>query len=71
MKLYAGIDLHSSNNYPAILRSDEKRIFGKRLPNCIETIHSALKPYRKRLCGIAIESTYNWCWLVDSLKEDG
>ena len=71
MKLYAGIDLHSSNNYLAILRSDEKRIFGKRLPNCIETIRSALKPYRKRLCGIAVESTYNWYWLVDSLKDDG
>lgn len=71
MKLYAGIDLHSSNNYLAILRSDEKRIFDKRLPNCIETIRSTLKPFKKRLCGIAVESTYNWYWLVDSLKEDG
>jgi transposase len=71
MKLYAGIDLHSSNNYLAILRSDGKRIFGKRLPNCIETIRSTLKPFKKHLCGIAVESTYNWYWLVDSLKEDG
>ncbi len=71
MKLYAGIDLHSSNNYLAILRSDEKRVFGKRLPNCLETIRSILEPYRKRLCGIAVESTYNWYWLVDGLQDVG
>lgn len=71
MKLYGGIDLHSSNNYLAIIRSDEKRIFGQRLPNCIETIRSTLKPFRKQLCGIAVESTYNWYWLVDGLQEDG
>jgi transposase len=71
MKLYGGIDLHSSNNYLAIIRSDEKRIFGKRLPNCIETIRSALKPFQKHLCGIAVESTYNWYWLVDDLRDDG
>ena len=71
MKAYAGIDLHSSNNYLGIINSDNKRVFGKRLPNCIETVRLALDPFRENLAGIAVESTYNWYWLVDSLQSDG
>jgi transposase len=47
MQLYAGIDLHSSNNYLGIIDTNDKRVFGKRLPNCIKMIHMALKPFRK------------------------
>ena len=71
MKAYAGIDLHSSNNYLGIIDSQDKRLFSRRLPNCINTIVKALKPYRKTLTGIAVESTYNWYWLVDGLEEAG
>ncbi len=71
MQLYAGIDLHSSNNYLGIINTDNKRIFGKRLPNCIETVRLALEPFRQKLAGIAVESTYNWYWLVDGLQSDG
>jgi len=28
-------------------------------------------PYRKRIQAIAVESTYNWYWLVDGLMEAG
>lgn len=71
MQLYAGIDLHSSNNYLGIINTDNKRVFGKRLPNCIETVRLALEPFRQKLVGIAVESTYNWYWLVDGLQNDG
>ena len=71
MKLYAGIDLHSSNNYLGIIDESEKRIFSKRLPNNIETICSTLKQFKKNMVGIAVESTYNWYWLVDALQSDG
>lgn len=71
MQLYAGIDLHSSNNYLGIINDDDKRVFGKRLPNCIGTIRLTLEPFRKSLAGIAVESTYNWYWLVDGLQSDG
>ncbi len=37
MKAYAGIDLHSSNNYIGIMDQDHKRLFGKRLPNSEST----------------------------------
>ena len=71
MQLYAGIDLHSSNNYLGILDMNDKRIFGKRLPNCLRTIVKTLAPYRKKISGIAVESTYNWYWLVDGLQDKG
>jgi transposase len=31
----------------------------------------ALKPFKKRLEKIAVESTYNWYWLVDGLQDHG
>jgi hypothetical protein len=71
MKLYAGIDLHSSNNYLGIIDTNDKRIFGKRLPNCIKKISMALKPFRKKISGIAVESTYNWYWRIDGLMDKG
>jgi transposase len=30
-----------------------------------------LKPYQKRIATIAVESTYNWYWLVDGLQDHG
>ncbi len=71
METYAGIDLHSSNNYLGIIDSQDKRLFSRRLPNCIDTIVATLKPFRKTLAGIAVESTYNWYWLVDGLQSAG
>ena len=71
MQLYAGIDLHSSNIYLGILAGRHKRIFGKRLPNSIEKIKMALAPYKKDIAAIAVESTYNWYWLVDGLMDEG
>jgi transposase len=71
MGLYAGIDLHSSNIYLGILDGGNKRIFGKRLPNCIEKIKMALEPFKKEIADIAVESTYNWYWLVDGLMDEG
>jgi transposase len=71
MKLYAGIDLHSSNSYLGIIDAKDQRLFGKRLPNCLTTIRHALQPFRKNVAGIAVESTYNWYWLVDGLQADG
>ena len=71
MKAYAGIDLHSSNNYIGIINNQDKRLFSRRLPNCIDTIISALEPFQKSITGIAVESTYNWYWLVDGLQQAG
>ena len=71
MRLYTGIDLHSSNSYLAIIDENGKRVFKKKLPNDLEQIISALGLYKDAVIGIVIESTYNWYWLVDGLIAEG
>lgn len=71
MKFYAGFDLHSSSNYLAIIDEDGKRRLEKKLGNDAGEILSELKPYRKKITGVAVESTYNWYWLVDFLMAEG
>ena len=69
MKAYAGIDLHSSNNYIGIIDENDKKLYGKRIPNELNHVLKALEPFRNRLEGVVVESTYNWYWLVDGLQE--
>jgi len=71
MKLYCGIDLHSSNSFLATVDAAGKRVFKEKSPNDMATILRALEPYCKRLAGIVVESTYNWYWLVDGLMAEG
>ena len=71
MSTYAGIDLHSNNIFLGIIGRDHKRLFNKRLPNKLSVIKKALQPFKKALAGIAVESTFNWYWLVDGLQEAG
>ncbi|CAG0990267.1 hypothetical protein GEOBC_02331 [Geobacteraceae bacterium] len=71
MKLYSGIDLHSTNSYLAIIDENGKRIFKETLPNEIATITERLSLYSGTLDGVVVESTYNWYWLVDGLMAAG
>lgn len=71
MKAYAGIDLHSSNNYLGIINDNDKRLYGRRIPNDLNRVLMALEPFRDQLEGIVVESTYNWYWLVDGLQDHG
>jgi len=71
MSLYAGMDLHGNSNYVAIMDSKGKRIAQKKLPNDRRLILETLQPHRTKISGIAVESTYNWYWVVDTLREAG
>jgi transposase len=71
METYAGIDLHSSTNYMAVINEKDQRLFGKRLPNRMDPILYALEPFKEDLKGVVVESTFNWYWLVDGLTEHG
>jgi transposase len=71
MKYYAGIDLHSSNNYIGIIDETDKRVFGKRINNDLPDVLSVLEPFKSNLDGVVVESTYNWYWLVDGLQDHG
>lgn len=71
MQLYCGIDLHSTNHLVTVIDAEDRRLYEKRLPNRLEATLQALAPYRERLAGVAVESTFNWYWLVDGLMEAG
>lgn len=70
-ELYCGIDLHSNNAYYVITNKAGERLMSKRLPNNLETVLSHLAPFKKRLVSVAVESTFNWYWLVDGLMANG
>jgi len=71
MKLYCGMDLHSNNSYIVLSSEDGKAVYQKRLSNDIGLILKELSPYREKIAGIVVESTYNWYWLVDGLQAEG
>jgi len=71
MKLYGGIDLHSTNSVVAVTDEQDTVVYCRRVPNDLDTILSALAPYQEYLEGLVVESTYNWYWLVDGLMEAG
>ena len=71
MKLYCGIDLHSNNSVIVILDEADKVVYQKKLSNNLELILQQLLVYIDDIVAIAIESTFNWYWLVDGLKEAG
>jgi transposase len=71
MKLYGAIDLHSNNNVTVITNEQDQALYKRRLPNDLSTVLRAVEPYRTNLQGIAVESTFNWYWLVDGLMDTG
>ncbi len=71
MAMYCGIDLHSNNNYVAIQDGRHEDVVCRRLRNDLQTVLNFLEPYREEIESIAVESTFNWYWLVDGLKESG
>lgn len=71
LDLYGGLDLHGDNVFCTLLDKARQVIYEKRLPNDLATILAALEPYRKRIRAMAVESTYNWYWLVDGLQKLG
>jgi len=71
MALYAGIDLHSNNSMMVIQDEQDNMVARKRVPNHLPTVLDWLGRYRGELAGVAVESTYNWYWLVDGLMDEG
>ena len=65
MKLYCGIDLHSNNSVVVILDEADKVVYQKKLNNDLTLILEQFSVYKDKITAIAIESTFNWYWLVD------
>ncbi len=67
-QLMAGIDLHSNNLVIGIINQDGQRLKHQRLACDLKLVDDFLSPFKRRLKSIAVESTYNWHWLVDGLR---
>jgi len=57
-KLYAGIDLHSNNNYLCIIDEQDHRVHEVKLKNNLKADLYELAPFKASLEGIVVESTY-------------
>lgn len=71
MSHYCGIDLHSNNHVVVVIDEGDKRLYERRLANDLALTLRALAPYKGTLQGVAVESTFNWYWLVDGLQDAG
>lgn len=66
--LYVGMDLHGDNVFCSIMNENREPLFDRKFPNDLNQILEVLTPLRGRIRGMAVESTYNWYWLVDGLR---
>jgi transposase len=71
MALYCGIDLHSNNCWVSVLEEGRKVVRETKVGNDLTAILGFLEPHQAELEGIAVESTFNWYWLVDGLMDAG
>ncbi|MDB6030212.1 MAG: Transposase family protein [Verrucomicrobiales bacterium] len=70
-RLMIGMDLHSNNVMVGLVEPDGKRVLSQKLPCELKKVLEFLKPYQSRVDTIAVESTFNWYWLVDGLRANG
>ena len=52
METYAGIDLHSSNNFIGVINDKDKILYGKRHANRLDDVLRALDPFKDSLYGL-------------------
>ena len=66
--LFAGIDLHSNNLMIGIVDQAGQRLNHQKLDCELGQVVKFLKPFKARFKSLAVESTFNWYWLVDGLR---
>jgi transposase len=71
MKLYGGMDLHSTNVVTKLIDEEDRVVYRKKQGCDLKLILNGLEPFQDGIEGIAVESTYNWYWLVDGLMDAG
>lgn len=70
-KLYCGSDLHGNNVFLTLCNQKGQRVMQRRVKANLASVNQALEPYMERIESIAVESTFNWYWFVDGLKDKG
>ena len=70
-KVIAGIDLHSNNLMIGVINQEGTRLAHRKLACDLKAVVEFLRPYKPCLQSMAVESTFNWYWLVDGLRAQG
>lgn len=71
MTLNCGMDLHGKNVLCSLIDEDDKVVAERKTTTTLSDVLRFLEPYQSHIKGIAVESTYNWYWLVDGLLDAG
>jgi hypothetical protein len=66
--LFAGLDLHSNNVMIGVVNQEGKRLAHRKLDCDLGLIVRYLEPLKSQLQSLAVESTFNWYWVVDGLR---
>jgi len=67
----AGIDLHGNNVVMGVINQDGKRVAYRKVDCDMKQVVEFLQPLKPQLQSMAVESTFNWYWLVDGLQAQG
>lgn len=67
MGYYCGIDLGAKRSQVCIIDDDQKVLVNRKVANDIDKIHGLIRPHGQ--VPTVVESTFNWYWIVDGLRE--
>jgi len=67
--MMVGIDLHGNNAMLGLMDNEGRRLLHKRVPCELPRVLDVLNPHREEIDTVAVESTFNWYWLVDGLQD--
>jgi len=67
--LYAGADLHGNNVFLSLCDKEGNNVFRRRVKASLSAVNAALDPFWERIEVLGVESTFNWYWFVDGLRE--
>jgi transposase len=70
-KIYAGLDLHGNNVVCALRDEAGFTVANRKVDSTMKAVLEFLDPFRARIVRVGVESTFNWYWLVDGLRDAG
>jgi transposase len=65
------MDLHGNNVVIGVINQDGKRVAHRKVDCDLKQVIKFLQPLKAQLQSAAVESTFNWYWLVDGLRSAG
>lgn len=70
-RLYAGADLHGNNVFLSVCNQDGGEVFRRRVSANLPAVNAAMEPFWPQIQSMGVESTFNWYWFVDGLRDQG